>query len=261
MISHAFARKPLPFPAVPSSRALPVLWSADIDRAAREHAHEVRPHEAAGIVENGYYVRLDNVAPNPETEVALSDADRVRVMAADVFFHSHPGGPACPSQEDMQFQLDTGLPCVVYVPETNDLFAWGDMLPTAPLVGRAFRHGIYDCYGAVRDWYVQHKGVLLPEGARGWEWWSKGQDLYSENFARAGFTVLPIAEATQPGDLLMYRFNYKVLMHAAVVHTDPNLLFHHTAGRSEFDPSRVSGFVPRMRWVRLAYSAVRRTNG
>jgi proteasome lid subunit RPN8/RPN11 len=248
--------KPAPFTLVAGSRPMPPQWTPAVDAAARAHAFKVLPNEAAGVIEDGDFVPLANVATDPTKEVGLSLASRLRVLQSPVFFHSHPGGPACPSHADMEYQQDINKPCVIYVPETNDMFAWGDALGSSPLEGRAFRHGVFDCYSAVRDWFKLHRGVTLPEGARGWNWWAEGQDIYAQNFARAGFRHISISDATQPGDALMYRFNYPVLMHAAVVH-DADRLFHHTAGLHPYDPSRVSGYAPRARWVRLAAAAVR----
>jgi proteasome lid subunit RPN8/RPN11 len=256
MIVQPNSRAPSPLSFAASSCIFPDCWTPEVDRAARRHAHENLGQEVAGMVKDGLYVPFANVSPNPETEIGLSDQDMIRLADADAFFHSHPRGPACPSERDMRFQVDIAKPCLIYVPETNDLFAWGDMLARPALLGRAFRHGVFDCYAAVRDWYREHRDVTLPEGMRGWEWWSKGQDLYADNFARAGFVRIPLVDATQPGDLLMFQFNYKVLMHAAVVHSS-DLLFHHTAGRFAYDPSRLSGYAPRERWARLASAAVR----
>jgi cell wall-associated NlpC family hydrolase len=41
-------------------------------------------------------------------------------------------------------------------------FFWGDSLPIAPLEGRPWRMGVYDCYGLMRDWYRAKRNILLP---------------------------------------------------------------------------------------------------
>lgn len=247
---------PIPFPVAVKSCVFPAAWTPAIEAAAREHARAEMPNEAAGIVEGGAYVALANVSPNPETEVMVSDEDRIRICNADVFFHSHPDGPACPSKEDMQFQMDIEKPCVIFAISTNDIFAWGDMLARPPIVGRAFRHGVFDCYSTVRDWYKENRDIVLRDGPRGWDWWQKGEDIYENEFALAGFRKIDVSEATQIGDALLFRFTFKVVMHAALV-TSPDLLLHHASGRFPFDTSRLACEVPRLRYARLAAYGLR----
>jgi proteasome lid subunit RPN8/RPN11 len=241
---------------VPMCPAWPEAWTAEIHQAARDHTAEVYPLEAAGIVEGGQYVRLDNISRTPDADVFLSDADLLRVADADVFFHSHPDGLGSPSQTDMVYQIQLGIPFVVMVWPVPDTFCWGDMLKPAPLVGRGFRHGVHDCCSLIRDFF-REQGIEFHDGPRDWEWWTKGQDLYTENFERAGFVRIDPATATQRGDLVLMNFNNKVPMHGAVV-LDQHLLLHHAAGVRAVDSTRLSAAVPRVRYTRHFTMGLRR---
>jgi proteasome lid subunit RPN8/RPN11 len=240
---------------VPLSPAFPEAWTHDIAEAAYTHAIEAYPKEAAGVVEGDAYVPLDNLSVTPGDDVMLSDDDLVRVAKAEVFFHSHPSGHGCPSQHDMIYQQQLGIPFVTMTVPLYDVWAFGDQLARAPIIGRGFRHGVHDCYSLIRDWYAE-AGVELPEGPRGWEWWSKGQDLYRDNFERAGFDRIAPAEAVRRGDLLLFSFNYNVPMHGAIV-IDEQLLLHHAAGARAVDATRLSTMVPRTRLARHATMALR----
>jgi proteasome lid subunit RPN8/RPN11 len=242
----------------PLSPPFPAQWTHDVAEAAYNHAAEVYPGEAAGIVTGGAYQRLDNISATPEHDVLLSDDDLIRVAGADVFFHSHPDGMGVPSEQDMIYQKQLGIPFVVMCLPIYDCFCWGDTLERAPLIGRGFRHGVHDCYSLVRDWYREAGIVDLDEWPRGWEWWNHGRNFYADNFEATGFTKIPIAEATQRGDGLLFAFNYKVPMHAALV-IDRDLLLHHASGSRAVDPTRLSTTVPRFRYLRHAVVAVRRT--
>lgn len=241
---------------VPMSPAWPDAWTPEVNQAARDHTAEAYPAEAAGIVEHGEYIRLDNISRTPGADVFLSDADLLRVASADVFFHSHPDGLGSPSATDMVYQIQLGIPFVVLPWPVPDAFCWGDMLAPAPLVGRGFRHGVHDCCSLIRD-YFREKGVQFHDGPRDWEWWSKGHDLYSENFERAGFVKIDPAESTEPGDVVLMNFNHKVPMHGAVV-VDKYLLLQHASGAKAVDPTRLSGMVPRVRYARHINMALRR---
>ena len=242
----------------PMSPVLPECWTHDIAEAAYNHAAEVYPNEAAGIVEGEHYVRLENRSTTPGEDVKLSDEELLRVASADVFFHSHPDAPGVPSEHDMIYQKQLGIPFVVMCLPIYDFFAWGDTMTRQPLIGRGFRHGVHDCYSLVRDWYRENDGLELPEWPRGWEWWLDGtHNLYRDNFEALGFEQIPVGEATQKGDGLLFAFNYKTPMHAAIV-IDRDLLLHHASGVRAVDSTRLSTLVPRSRYGRHAAMALRR---
>lgn len=241
----------------PLSPTFPKEWTSEIADAAKAHTARVYPAEAVGVVEGGQYVELVNRSTTPGEDVVLNDDDLIRVANAQVFFHSHPDGIGCPSEADMIYQNSLALPFVVMTWPIFDVFAWGDSLTTAPIVGRGFRHGVHDCYSLVRDWYRESLNITaLWNQPRGWEWWLHGQTLYNDNWQKAGFKKIAPNEATQRGDLLLFNFNYPTPMHAAIVH-DRDLLLHHMSGARPVDPTRLSGLVPRSRFVRLATMALR----
>lgn len=241
-----------------SSPAFPSAWTPDIDAAARAHMAEVYPNEAAGIVMLGKYHRLENRSPTPGDDIVLSDDDLLAVAGADVFFHSHPDGIGCPSETDMIYQQQLGIPFVISTWPVPDFFAFGDMLPRAPLLNRVFRHGVHDCYALCRDWYAERGIATLPDQPRSWDWWARGkkQSHYMDNFERAGFRRIELGDAVREGDGLLMQFNYEVPMHAMIV-VGKDLLMHHAAGIRPYDPTRVSTMVPRLRFAPHAVAALR----
>jgi proteasome lid subunit RPN8/RPN11 len=235
----------------------PAAWTSELRAAARDHAAEVYPHEAAGVVAGGEYVRLDNLSETPTHDVVLDDKALLRVAQADVFFHSHPDGLGCPSGDDMRYQEQLGVPFVVMTWPMGDEFCFGAMLEKAPLIGRAFRHGVHDCYSIMRDWYELQGVTDIPDQPRDWEWWTKGERHYLDGFKRCGFGLIERDAATRTGDVILFSFNNATPMHGALVH-DPQLLLHHIGGPKPYDPSRLSALAPRNRWMRFATHALRR---
>jgi cell wall-associated NlpC family hydrolase len=240
---------------VPLSPVFPAAWTQLVFETAYAHAVEAYPDEAVGIVSGGEYHRLVNLSTTPDRDVLLSEADLVRVAEADVFFHTHPDGLGCPSEQDMIYQLQLGVPFVVMTLPHYDIFAFGDQLTRQPIIGRGFRHGVYDCYSLVRDWFGL-EGVQLADHPRGWEWWSRGQDLYRANFKKWGFVEIPPSEAIQRGDVLLFSFTFAVPMHAAIV-LDRDLMLHHASGIKPVDQTRLSCEVPRNRYQRHVTLALR----
>jgi proteasome lid subunit RPN8/RPN11 len=242
---------------VPMSPAFPEAWTHAVAEAAYSHAVEVYPREAAGVVEVGAYQRLDNVSRTPEQDVLLSDADLVRVGAAELFFHSHPDGLGCPSEHDMIYQQQLGIPFVVMVLPHYDVFCFGDMLARAPLIGRGFRHGVHDCYAVMRDWFAEAGMTGFPDQPRGWEWWTKqgGKNLYMA-FEEHGFERIDLSEPPKRGDVALFKFRFEVPMHGAVV-IDRDLLLQHVSGINAVDATRLSSLVPRARLARHITMALR----
>ena len=243
----------------PTSPTRPAAWTDEVAAAAKAHTGEAYPQEAVGIVEGGQYVRLDNISTDPTKDVALDDDDLLRVAKAELFFHSHPDGVGSPSESDMRYQMQLGIPFVVIVWPLYDIFWWGESLQPAPLLGRGFRHGVHDCYSLLRDYYVERFGITLLDQPRAWNWWDdkQGLDLYRQHFDEAGFREIDKREATQVGDGLLMAFNYQVPMHGAVV-WDRDLILHHPAGLKAVDPTRLSVLAPRSRFIRHVALALRR---
>jgi cell wall-associated NlpC family hydrolase len=147
-------------------------------------------------------------------------------------FHSHPNLPAEPSQADKVACEASGLPWFILSFPSGQ---WHEMQPSgyiAPLVGRAWAHGVLDCYSVIRDWYRAERGIDLPNFDRFDEWWKRGQSLYLDNFGSAGFEALGTVQSQdmEIGDVLLMQVASPVPNHAAIYLGD-GLILHHLQGR------------------------------
>ena len=236
----------------------PEIWTPEIEAIIKSHAMKVYPEEAVGIIENGQYVELDNLSKKPYEDVRLSDEDLIRVANSQLFFHSHPDGIPCPSEADMIYQQQLGIPFAIVTLPDYDVFVFGDTLEKQPLIGRGFRHGVHDCYALMRDWYQINRGIDVMNKPRGWEWWrEEGKSLYLDNLQEAGFRLLPLSEANETGDVLLFNFHFKIPMHGALVMEDKHLILHHACGSKGLDRTRLSRMDLRSRYWRFATYALR----
>jgi proteasome lid subunit RPN8/RPN11 len=233
------------------------LVTEDAVGAMREHTIAAYPCEAVGfLLSDGSYRPMENVSDDPEVGARVNSELLAEAMTSGslrAFFHSHPNGPDCPSEQDMRSQIELDVPWIICSGnETATLppFAFGDQLTDpSPLVGRPFRHGVTDCYAAIRAWWLAERGVLLPDYPRQWEWWLDGEsDLYQRNFADAGFRSIDSSEV-QPGDVWLAQVRAPVPNHAGVYLGD-GLAFHHPSSQLAFDPARLSKREPVARWQR-----------
>ncbi len=230
-------------------------FTAQVLSAARRHAFEAQPHEACGLVRLGAYVPCDNVAENPESSFAIDDdlfAGAVLSGELEAVIHSHPGGGSWwPTAADMLSQMSADVPFAILVPgEQSAGLAchWGT--PRPPLFdeagqhqGRAFLHGVSDCYTLCQDYYAG-VGIDLPDFARDWEWWvepEKYGNLYLDNLAAQGFDIVTtdprlVPGLARPGDAYLMRIASDVPNHAGIYLGGDLLLEHLPRNLSHREP-------------------------
>lgn len=242
--------------------------------AAQAHAIAQFPKESCGFIAAGNYVACDNLNAKPLEAFTITDP---RYDAAVVgktlqaIIHSHPHGPLVPSELDMTQQIATNVPWgIITLNEKgiHKMIAWGANLPIAPVIARPFVHGILDCYSLVRDVFrlgktelaKQNVGwpldpIVLPEVARGNNWWTGDEDLYIDHLAKVGFKQITMAEA-KPGDGFLIALGNstrdnpkKRLNHAGVLLRHDEILHHF--------PTRLSARMPAGQWARSAQMWVR----
>lgn len=208
--------------------------------AAEEAARTAYPREACGllVVSRGRlsFRACRNIAEGEDHFVIHPDdwADAEDSGEVVAVVHSHPDESPEPSDADRVGCERSGVPWhVVSVPSG----AWASCEPCGfvpPLVGREFVHGVVDCYSMIRDWYRLHRGVEIPDFARTWEWWDRGESLYESNFATAGF--VECGDLHEGAVLLMQIGRSPVPNHAAIWMPDDTVLHHLHNRLSSRDP-------------------------
>jgi len=230
------------------------LSPAEIVRM-RESALRAYPEEMCGLIVDSKWVEAKNISPEPLTSW-LIDQDFQSQFDIQGVVHSHckPYRPE-PSKEDMEHQIEDGNPWgIVY---TDGAWAskplwWGDFRLEEPLIGRKFVHGVKDCYSAIRSWYWQRRGILLPDVPRNFGWWedknrATEKSLYSEGIGKLGYRIS--RDEVQVGDVALFQFLSKVPHHAAVV-IENGLLYHHLE-------SELSGRTPLGNYQKFAVAWLR----
>lgn len=203
-------------------------------------AKEEWPRESCGLVAvvkgKQQYFHCRNIAPGKE-DFILDPLDYIRVHdfveshAGQIVavIHSHPSTAAIPSMADKVGCEQSGLRWFIFSHKTGEWSLFDPSGYQAPLVGRPFKHGIFDCYSALRDWYKLKRGIEIPDYDRDQEWWRKGQNLLMDNFRSAGFEQTNESHL-QEGDVLLINICSSVVNHCAVYVGDDQV-FHQTMNR------------------------------
>lgn len=200
----------------------------------RTHAELEYPRESCGlvIVRKGRqrYVPVRNIAErnehfvmHPQDQAAAEDLGEVALVV-----HSHPNLPPLPSQADLVGCEASGLPWLIVNWPTGAVHQFAPSGYVPPLYGREFSHGVLDCYSFIQAYYRQTLGLELPDFQRDDEWWLKGQSLYLDGFASAGF--VQVHGAPQAHDGLLMRLASPVPNHGAVYLGD-GCIGQHQMGR------------------------------
>jgi proteasome lid subunit RPN8/RPN11 len=243
-----------------------------VTAVAKKHALREYPKESCGYVMAGEYFPVENIAEDPTRSFRVSNEDVIAAKKKGVitaWIHSHPVMDGeepqySPSAEDMRSQMANNVPYAIIVCDgenTSDIIVWGDTLPIKPLLGRTFLHGVFDCYSLIRDVFRLGKEecakqellwpfdpIVLPEFPRDDDWWKGDQDLYVENFQKAGFREVSFHEI-QPGDVFLMKIKSNKLNHGGVLMGDGQIL-HHL-------PHRLSGRDNAGLWARAADKWIR----
>ena len=197
---------------------------------AIKHAAECYPRESLGfvIINRGSlnYMRATNKSEDPDMFVSDA-AEFAKISSAGAvvaLVHSHPNSSSKPSLKDQQSHSVSGLDWIILGLDGETILP---AVAKPSLLGREFVHGITDCYSFISEWYSQNLGLDLPDYDRDFEWWSKGQNLYVENFESAGFVEV-VGEPIN-GDVLLMQIGSPVPNHAAVF--VDGKIEHHLYGR------------------------------
>ena len=201
----------------------------------RIHAEAEAPRECCGLIVARtdvpclLYIPCHNIARETEHFVIdprdYANAEDTGEILAIV--HSHPFIEPVPSAADLTGIERSQLPWLIVNHPTGAFTLTHPSGYVAPLTGRAFVHGVHDCYAVVRDYY-REQGIVLNDYARTYDWWSAGGDLYRNNFASEGFVEVP-RETLREHDLILMRVRAPVENHMAV-YLGGNVILHHLIG-------------------------------
>ncbi|MGI2095449.1 C40 family peptidase [Shewanella glacialipiscicola] len=204
--------------------------------AFTQHAAHCYPNECCGLIikfgAKSKYMPCDNKATNKADEFVIDSQQYAAIEDQGQIIgicHSHPDASSKPSQRDVAMCEASGVPW--------HIISWpdGDLRTVVPagehpaLIGRPFVHGVWDCYSCVRDWYREILQITLLDFDRQDGWWEGEQELYLDNFGKAGFAKTH-DQSLQIGDVILMQIQSQRVNHAAV-YVGEGKIIHHLYGR------------------------------
>ncbi|XBW68188.1 minor tail protein [Pectobacterium phage Ymer] len=220
----------------------------------KSHAERDYPNESCGIViqsgKSQKYIPCRNIADQPKDSFAIHQEDYAAAEdSGDIIriIHSHPGDGALPIPSDLDRAScnESGIIWGIYAYPADE---YAEFEPTiTPLIGRPFSLGVYDCYGLVMAWY-KSQGIDLIDYRKTYEWWNKGEELFTlENIKATGFVTVTLEDA-RAGDVIIMQIRADVPNHSGILmpgdyllHHMPNQLSRRIAFHGSYYYERVTG--------------------
>lgn len=210
-----------------------MILTESILNDVKTHVNSSPKREICGLIvthrRKNLYVPCKNISQG-ENEFIIDPVqyaeleDKYKILAV---VHSHVGINPNPSQADLIAIEKCGLPFLIVNYPLNT-YTWTEPSGyVAPYIGRHFVHGITDCYAIWRDYYKRELNIDMIDYHRNKEWWSKGDNLYLDNYIDAGFVVV---DDMKPHDIILMRVASPVPNHCAVYLGD-NVILHHVMDR------------------------------
>lgn len=204
----------------------------------KKHALECYPRECCGVVivfkGREKYIPCRNIATDPkqfliDPEDYYKAADKGEIIK---IVHSHCNKTPELTQADMVDFNEGTIPWLIISVPTMEI---KEFIPTGekvPLFGRQFTHGILDCYTFIRDYYQQILNIELPDFERRDNWWHADDNLYVNNFEKAGFRRV---DELQEHDVILMQVASRVPNHGAVFDGNNNIHHHQVSRLSSTD--------------------------
>ena len=200
------------------------------------HVKTEYPREACGLIViikgKERYIPCNNLAENAYDDFILDPKDYYKVSKmGDIInvIHSHPDATATPSTLDQSACDAMGKNWwIVSYPEIE----WRELTSAGKkpdLIGRNFAYGILDCYTLLQDYFKINCDLILRDYEHEWEFWEKGQHLYTENFEKEGF-IRVTDGSLQLHDIVLMNIRSNITNHAGIYLGNDKIL-HHLAGR------------------------------
>lgn len=221
----------------------PNIYSGDLDPVAVhdaiEHARAEFPLESCGAIIDDVYVPFVNTSHTPEAFFVVSDPVWFRAYTegrVDCIVHSHNDVNRA-SLSDQQHQQELQVPSLIINLRNKsviDCIVFG-LEKEAPLEGRPFFYGAFDCFSLVRDYLKLEHNAVLPTPPHEWEFWVRGENPVEQMIhddKTLPLTMLPqIPPSYNIGDVLLYKDGgTKHINHMGVV-CGAGLVLHHTQRR------------------------------
>lgn len=190
------------------------------------------PKEACGLIYSDaigrpVIVECKNVSDEPENQFLIDPNEYLEVEKKGQIvgcWHTHCDIPPHASEADKQGCINTQVPWFigsVTMKDGEKVFeGLNEVRPDngykAPLIGRPYTFGVFDCFSLLRDYYKQEFDIDLKEVPRTERIW-ESEPNYMENRAIKEFDLVKVTDGTyKVGDIFLIQTGRDGADHIAI---------------------------------------------
>jgi len=228
-----------------------IFFKEAIDNAI-EHCRYVWPEEGVGAIIDDEFVPYENEAESLINNFIITNEDfyqQYKEGNVQCLIHSHEDYPHASMNDQIQ-QAEMDIPfCIINFKKrsvTHVIF-WGRQIPIEPFKLRPFFFGVFDCWSLVADWIKIKKSIIVPNPARKFGFWRKGESVF-ERFIEdecKPYKYIRNVREFKEGDILFYKIHSsKYINHSAIVHENNKALHHfHNKVSAEYPISFMQKYI------------------
>lgn len=209
-----------------------------IETEIKNQAKQNIPHECCGFIivnHTGKISRIyptKNIAENTQDNFVIDPAEYIeaeREGKVIAYYHSHTLSDEQFSNADKVNSESLKLPLFVYSTITDKFNFYTPSNYEAPLIGREFVWGIFDCWALVVDYYKSKLNIKLDN-----HFFRKGHDDVLQNdYFKNNYEsqhLIPHNEKLKEHDILFMKVESKTINHVAI-YIGNDIILHHPGGR------------------------------
>lgn len=197
----------------------------------KEHTLACYPEEMCGLLVEGEFTPLKNVAENPKKEFRILEQDLIpylgnitAIVHSHCYNSKHPNllDVRTPSVQDVKQQKISKIPWLIVGTEGQNVLE-AIQLPRTKnntYLGRPFIWYINDCYTLVQDYYWFELGIDLPDAVDNKDY--KSTRILNEPFKayikEYGFSESTCIDDMQNGDLILVDSGIASQNHLGIYH-------------------------------------------
>jgi len=204
------------------------MLNIELKNQIKQYALENPNIEACGLIlESGnstFVCKCKNISQNSGKHFELNPLDYLRLWDEGrnkIIGYWHTQKSTKPSSLDVINYKNHKLPSYIYSRESDEIIEVTDKhLKYNKYLGREFEINKSDCFGLVRDYYKNEKGIFITDYHREDGWFKSFPDLIKNVYEREGFVKIKIEEIVE-GDLVEFSYGH------FGIYLEGDLILHH----------------------------------
>lgn len=201
----------------------------------RSHALETPNVEVCGFLVNVLgseeIIKAHNISSSPDKFFTIAPEDYIlaeKLGSIVAIYHSHPSSDLA-SDGDKASCSRGSLPWIIYSVASDKFDYLESDQSIAPLLGRQFIWGVYDCGTLIRDYYKSNLNVdLVYTPYEPMFWKDPNSEPYMDKLMRNGF--VPV-DSLQVNDIILMQLLSSDVPNHVAVYVENGMILNHVSKR------------------------------